>query len=131
MSGQRGQRSFGNIRRLSGRYQARYRDRQGRWHSETFDRKTDADAFLSEIRTDLVRGTWRNPKDGRVSLADYAKEWLISDPTKAPTTRARDETVIRKHVLPTLGNLTLADINRVMSRRSSTRWPSPLPPRPS
>ncbi|MDQ1443429.1 MAG: hypothetical protein QOG97_3657 [Acidimicrobiaceae bacterium] len=129
MSGRPGQRTFGSIRRLpSGRYQARYRDRQGQWHNQTFDRKADADVYLAEVRTDLARGTWRNPKDGRITLADYAKEWLASDPVKAPTTLARDETVIRKHVLPTLGALALSDITsrdvqRIINEMSATLAP--------
>lgn len=129
MSGRKGQRSFGSIRPLpSGRYQARYRDRVGDWHSESFDRKADADAYLAEMRTELSRGTWRDPRDGRICFADYAAEWLASDPGKAATTRARDQTVIRVHLVPVLGQLPLSeitprDVQAVINAMASTLAP--------
>ena len=111
MTGKRGQRSFGSIRRLrSGRWQARYKGRGGETHSKTFDTKADADTHLAEAQTDLVRGTWRDPRDGRTLLKDYVERWLSSDLAKAPTTKARDAIVLGKHVLPTLGTWPLADI---------------------
>ena len=41
---------------------------------------------------------------------DYCEHWLSTDLSKAPTTKARDTVVLRTHVLPTLGKLTLAEI---------------------
>ena len=111
VSGRKGQRSFGSVRHLpSGRWQARYQGRGGEPFSEVFDSKAAADAHLAEVQTDLARGTWRNPRDGRTLLRDYAERWLSSDLAKAPTTKARDAVVLRNHVLPALGALPLAEI---------------------
>ena len=63
-----------------------------------------------EAQTDLVRGSWRDPRDGRTLLGDYSDEWLSIDLAKAPTTKVRDVVVMRKHVFPTLGRVPLADI---------------------
>ena len=111
MSGRKGQRSFGSVRRLdSGRFQARYIGKGGETHPKTFDTKAEADAHLAEAQTDLARGTWRDPRDGRTLLKDYVERWLSTDLAKAPTTKARDAVVLGKHVLPTLGTWSLADI---------------------
>jgi integrase len=129
MSGKKRPRGFGSIRRLpSGHWQARYRDHTGGLHNKTFATKAEADEHLAEAQTDLVRGTWRNPRDGRVLLRDYAKEWLLRDIAKAPTTKARDEAVLSKHFLPSFGGLALseispADIQNVIAGMSSTLAP--------
>lgn len=82
-------RTFGAIRRLpSGRYQARYRGPDGAEHTAplTFERKGDADAWLATHQADLVRGTWRDPDAGAITVADYLADWLDSHPV-APRTR--------------------------------------------
>ena len=89
-----GKRQFGAIRRLtSGRWQARYRDGGGRVVTapQTFASKADAGRFLATVEADLARGTYLDPRAGRVTLAEWAAEWLASDPRKRATTRARDE----------------------------------------
>jgi integrase len=43
-------------------------------------------------------------------LRDYAERWLSSDLAKAPTTKARDAVVLKKHILPALGALPLAEV---------------------
>jgi integrase len=111
MTGRTGQRQFGSIRKLpSGRYQARYRDRLGTEFTQMFERKADADAFLAETQTDLNRGSWRSPRDGRMLFSEFCERWLCTDLAKAATTRARDAAVIKAHLLPMLGGLTLAEI---------------------
>ncbi|MTB88443.1 tyrosine-type recombinase/integrase [Aeromicrobium senzhongii] len=72
-------RTFGAIRKLpSGRYQARYQGPDGRDHTAptTFARKDDADAWLATVRADMVRGSWRDPDAGSVTVATYFAEWL-------------------------------------------------------
>jgi integrase len=129
VTGKKGQRAFGSIRQLpSRRWQARYRDRLGQVQCQTFFTKADAGAYLAEMQTDLARGTWRDPGDGRMLLRDYCTEWLASDLAKAPTTKARDAVVMRAHILPTLGNLALAeitprDVQRVVQRMSLSLSP--------
>ncbi|WP_395690353.1 tyrosine-type recombinase/integrase [Nocardioides sp.] len=82
--------SFGSVRRLpSGRYQARYTDRQLNRHTapQTFATKTQAEDWLATVRADVVRGTWRAPELGAVTLADYARDHLSTRADLAPRTR--------------------------------------------
>ncbi|MDA8380389.1 MAG: site-specific integrase [Actinomycetota bacterium] len=96
-------RTFGSIRKLaSGRWQARY-ENLGRSYARPFAAKADAAAWLSTVQADLLRGAWVDPSAGQVTVDELADEWLASNPTKRPTTRAADEQALRVHILPVLG----------------------------
>lgn len=106
-------RQFGRIRQLpSGRWQARHPDAAGRDvpASETFATKADASRYLARVQADQDRGQWLDPRVGRITFAEWADQWLASNPSKRATTRARDETVLRTHFRPTLGSLPIAAI---------------------
>jgi integrase len=105
-------RQFGSIRRLtSGRYQVRYK-----WNGavllgpETFATKADASAWLANTQTDLLRGAWVDPAAGKVTLAEYANSWLANRSDLRPTTRAKYEGLLRRHILPSLGETELAKL---------------------
>ena len=105
-------RPWGNARQLpSGRWQARYQV-QGVWRTapETFRTKGLADSWIAATRTDLERGTWIDPEAGRVPLAAYASGWLADRPDLRLRTRGIYRSLLRLHVLPTLGSVELADI---------------------
>src|SRR4051812_41014433 len=72
---------FGSVRQLSsGRFQARYSDPRGNRHNSphTFETRKAAQQWLSTVQADLVRGTWRAPHVGRVTLTEYANDYLAS-----------------------------------------------------
>ncbi len=82
--------SFGSVRRLpSGRYQARYSDDRMNRHTapHTFETKTAAEEWLATIRADVVRGTWRAPELGKVTVADYAADHLATRLDLSPRTQ--------------------------------------------
>lgn len=81
--------SFGSVRRLpSGRYQARYSDAHMNRHTapQTFATKKAAEEWLATIRADVVRGTWRAPELGAITLAEFAANHLASRLDLAPRT---------------------------------------------
>ena len=68
----RGRRTFGNVYKLkSGRYRASYLapDGKRRAGETTFDTVADADAWLSTISSDIVKGNWRPPEPSRETVA--------------------------------------------------------------
>src|SRR4051812_13428246 len=84
-----GHRRFGNIRkRASGRYQASYLgpDGQRRFAPETFERKSDAERFLSLIEAQIFNGDWTDPERAKVKLGDYAEKWIAQRAGLRPRT---------------------------------------------
>lgn len=107
-------RSFGSIRRLpSGRYQARYEDPltgQRRAANTTFERKHDAETWLSRAETEISGGSWINPDAGLVSMAEFGARWIDERPNLRAGTVELYQGLFRRHVLPGLGNLSLGEI---------------------
>src|ERR1035441_982367 len=83
------------------RYEVRLRDPSGREYSRTFRTKKEAEHFEDTQRADRARGGWVDPRTGDVAFGAWAKEWLASNPGKSPSALARDETILRVHLLPT------------------------------
>lgn len=58
-----------------------------------------------------------------------AQQWLDSNPSKRPSTRARDDGTLRLHLLPALGlkpigQITPADVQSLVKRWLTERKPS-------
>jgi len=98
-------------RRPDGRWRARYRDTGDKEHARHFTRKADAERWLDEIRSDLVRGTYVDPAAGRVLFADFARTWLEAQPHRAGTALLYERT-LRLHVYPRIGDRPLAAVRR-------------------
>ncbi|WP_329021560.1 tyrosine-type recombinase/integrase [Streptomyces sp. NBC_00690] len=112
-------RSFGAIRKLpSGRYQARYPGTDGvlRAAPETYETKSDAEVFLSQVQADQTRGDWIDPTAGEVLFAEYATRW-IGERGVAPTTDELYRRLLRLHLEPTFGAL---HVNRISPARVRT-----------
>lgn len=113
-------RRFGRVRRLpSGRYQARYRGPDGvdRPAPSTFATKTDAERWLARTEVEIHDDHWRDPDLGRVSFGDYATAWIKERPGLRPNTVQVYQYVLARHLLPSFGNRTVADIREAHIRR--------------
>jgi integrase len=97
-------------------YRARYRDPAGRERSKSFARKADAERWLAEVEHAKTRGLWTDPRLGRIRFADWLTAWWATTTNLRPTTRARDETLLRRHALPRFGQLPLAAIGQLEVR---------------
>lgn len=72
-------RTFGTVWRLESKgFRASYigPDGKRRAGDTTFPTVADADAWLSTIQSDLVRGDWRPPEPARETFGSYAEKWL-------------------------------------------------------
>jgi integrase len=91
------------------RWRVRYLDPSGRERGKSFARKADADKFKATTEADLIRGTWADPANRKVLLADYAREWRAGrqgEPSTLDVLRVR----VERHIIPGLGDMRLADI---------------------
>lgn len=101
-------REDGTVRQLpSGRWQARYWDEgEGKQRSapRTFDTKMDAAAWLDHgDRTTEAVAAKSDP-----TLADYAAQWLEHRVDLKPRTRAEYASLLRRCILPALGEVRVA-----------------------
>lgn len=93
------------------RWEARYYAPDGKERSRRFATKGAAEAFLDRNSTAKQRGEWINPSDGKVRLATFVETTFL--PTLVGlelTSRSRDESYIRTHIVPAFGTAPLATI---------------------
>ena len=99
----------------SSQWEVRYRDASGVQHTQkpAGSLKSDALALKAAIETDMNRGQWRDPAHGRTLLAEWVEEWWSTTVNLRPSSRARDESYIRNHVLPRFGPIQLGRITQL------------------
>lgn len=91
------------------RWRARYVDPDGVERSRMFDRKQDAERFLTTVKADVLHGSYVDPDAGRVTFAQFAEQWLAAQ-TFSEGTREATELRIRLHAVPILGADELRNI---------------------
>lgn len=97
-------------KRDNGRWRARYRDAAGKEHARHFRRKVDAEAWLNSITVQVGTGTYIDPARGVTTVTSVAKAW-VKNPDWEASTRARNESILNRHVLPRWGDRKLADVD--------------------
>ncbi|MFJ8232439.1 tyrosine-type recombinase/integrase [Streptomyces sp. NPDC094448] len=111
-------RQFGSVRKLpSGRFQARYPGPDGRLRPapETFLTQTDANRWLVRTEAEIIDGRWQNP-DEKIMFGEYAETWF-RERDYAATTRERNNSALRRHILPTFAGVALGEITTPRVRR--------------
>lgn len=100
-------------RRDQGRgWRVRYRDPSGQERSKSFKRKVDADRFLIDNEATKLSGRWVDPRAGRVLFGAFARDVFADRLHLRPSTRSRDESYLRNHVLAVFERRPLASISR-------------------
>lgn len=69
-------------------------------------------AWATEQQTAIRRGRWRDPRDARMTVAEWHPKWWATRAGKARKTRERNEQVWRLHVQPRWGATALEDVTR-------------------
>jgi integrase len=72
--------------------------------------KKDAEKRLNEVINEHEKGTFTKP--GKITLADYLEQWLrdYAFPNLSPRTAEGYETIINKHLIPSLGQIPLTQL---------------------
>lgn len=110
-------RRFGTIRRLpSGRYQVRYPgpDFVVRPADDTFATKTEADQWLTRKEAEILQGEWIDPDAGMLPVVDYAASWIEERPHLRPKTVELYRFLLRRHIRPHYGEVTVADLDNAV-----------------
>src|SRR5215207_6889864 len=79
------------IRNGQVRWYARYYDPSGKRHSKAFDTKGEAGRFLATVSHSKITGSYVDPNRSRVTVGDWADQWLATKLNLAPKTKDRYE----------------------------------------
>lgn len=122
---------MGSVRRAprnSARWEARYRDLAGRQRTKTFPSRADAKAWLSASETDMLRGSWIDPRNSAARIELVAQHWMKTGRSKRPGSIARDTSILENHILPVLGPSRVGSIRRTEVQRLVDDWSSRFSP---
>lgn len=98
------------IRNGTLRWVARYRDPSGIQRSRTFDRKIDAERFLTSVESAKMAGSYIDPALAKLVVGQWSKQWLAGQVHLKPKTRAGYADIVRVHIEPRWANVRLGDV---------------------
>jgi integrase len=105
-------------------WRARYRSPDGRSREKWFDRKVDAEQFLTSIEHSKNSGAFIDPNAGQVRFAVFAEEWAAAQDWKETSREAWPN--VFKRLDPLLGAMPLASIDQLTLKSArqklSTRY---------
>jgi integrase len=94
------------------RWYARWVDREGKERGKTFERKAAAKAFVAQVSSDMVTGTYVDQKSSAVPFGVVANEWINAiAPTLKPSTATSYRSLLINLILPRWEDVRLADIS--------------------
>jgi integrase len=96
----------------SGRWQARYRDADGKRYTRSFPTKAAAEAWKGNAEADVRRGDHYDVGAGRVLFAVFVEQWVAARGVEL-TTAAASRSHIDRHLLPTFGKIPVGRITRL------------------
>lgn len=97
----------------SGSWQVRTYDADRKPVKKNFATKKEARAFEESLRTDVRRGTYVDPRLGQEAFGTVTDRWLATWLGHLrPSTRARYEGLVRKHIRPRWDDVPVATIKR-------------------
>jgi integrase len=79
----------------------------GKWYSKTFPRKFEADQFESQLKLGLIDRTVTVQTFQEFSDKWYEDHCLVK---KSPSQWTDDKSILRRHLIPFLGKIKLADL---------------------
>jgi integrase len=77
----------------------------------------EAENFLVTVDVSKLTGSFVDPRLGKITLAAWVEQWRPTTVDLRESSRARDESYLRTHVLPTFGKVPLARITPLAVRQ--------------
>lgn len=118
-------RRFGSIRKTpTGEFQASYLGPDNRRHfaPHRFKKEKDADRWLGTVESLMISGDWTNPERAKVSIGEYADQWITQRPALRPRTVELYRWLLRRYITPHLGPVQLGQLTTATVRQ----WRSDL-----
>lgn len=92
------------------RWQARWRDPDGKQQAASFEKKGDARKHLNKMETSIDEGKYIDPKGAEIRLKKVANSWLAGRKFKNPRTYDQYKSRIKNHIIEPLGEQKLRKI---------------------
>jgi integrase len=99
------------------RYDVRYRTPGGEERRETFTREVDAKRRRTDIDKAKDTGGYIDRNRAKVTVSEWADQWISSKVNLAPKTRDRYEGIIRAHIEPRWGRTPLSKVTHADLQR--------------
>ncbi len=103
------------------RWYARYRDPTGRQRVKVFDRRIDAERYLTTVESAKLGGSYVDPALARLTVGEWTDRWLAGQVHLKPSTLERYAGIVRRHISPTWGAVRLADVSHAEVQRWVTQ----------
>src|SRR5215510_7191879 len=97
-------------------YLVRYHGPDGKVHNRQFRRRVDAERFRNGAEVAKSDGTWIDPARGRMTFGAWVEAWQPTQVHLRPSSRARDESYLRVHIVPRFGDRPLTSIQNAELR---------------
>jgi integrase len=110
-------------------YDVRLRGPDGREVSRTFLTKRDAEQYRAAQVTTKAKGMWIDPGGLLRSFGEVADEWLEANPAKRDSSRSRDSSALRNHILPLFANHKIGRLTPSDVRGAVRLWADEMKPR--
>jgi integrase len=113
-------RRFGSVRKTPlGEFQASYLGPDGKRHfaPHRFKKEGDADKWLSKVEVLIISGDWTDPERAKITLDDYAGQWITERPSLRPRTVELYRWLLRKHIAPYIGGVELGKLSPAVVRQ--------------
>ena len=93
------------------RFLVRYRDPSGKQKARTFVSEKAAVDYEAEVRTDMRRGAYLDPRAGQMKVAPWSEKWIAAQGHLKPSTRTRYRGLLKVQILPRWGGCSLQDVD--------------------
>ncbi|HET9302145.1 MAG TPA: N-terminal phage integrase SAM-like domain-containing protein [Propionibacteriaceae bacterium] len=111
-----------SIDKVAGGYRVRWRTPDGKSRSKTEKRAVDAQRLKTSVEHSKDVGTYLDPSRSKVKVGAWAPTWLQSQTHLKPSTRARYEGILSKHIVPRWSDTPLSQV----SHADVQKWISSL-----
>jgi integrase len=82
----------------------------------------DAQRWLDQVTASIVTGQYVDPRDGKLTVGEYAARWVAAQSWR-PKTLLRVDSALRCHILPTFGDRAIASVRPTEVQAWAKRLP--------
>lgn len=102
------------------RWQASWKNPQGKWQAKDFKTKAEAERFEVKMKAEVSIGDYVDPNSGKILMTEVYASWKKSSSRLKPKTVASYESIWNSQLAPVWGNRSVASITRAQIKDWAT-----------